>query len=299
MSAYAISGRGVRALKELVRGPANVGAPGFSPAAVSPDALPPVYTVRWAQSENNGDGAWIIYLANGQYDLYDGPQNPVPVGGDLMAAANYPAGWYVLPDTESGLVMLNLRFDWISASKSWYLASAKINGDWEDDDLEGTYETSSIVLAYVSRDGETGQTTVTQLVVGALVLPPPFGCDEEEGPYDPPQVDANSNSAKPWDIVDNDLVRRYFNVGGITYLWANGAAANVSQRVGYICLKIGAYGGNPLDSAEIVTAADMGALAAMQRDEGYYIIPLWHRSQNGDLVDMRVTPQLQLVEAAL
>ena len=299
MSAYAISQRGVRALTQLVRGPARQTSPGFSPAAVSPDVLPPVYTVRWAQSENDGSGAWIIYLADGQYDLYDGPENPIPIATDLTAAANYPEGWYIVPDPSSTTIWLNIRFAWHSTSKSWSVDSAKINGDWEDDEDEGTYSTTSIAIADASRDADTGEVCVTQLVVGALVLPPPFGCDEEDGPYDPPQVDANSNSAKPWDIVDNDLVRRYFNVGGITYLWSNGAAANISQRVGFICLKIGAYGGNPLDSAEIVTAADMAALGAMQRDEGYYVIPLWHRSQSGDLIDMRVTPQLQIVEAAL
>lgn len=292
MSAYAISPRGVRALTQLVRGPARQTSPGFSPAAVSPDALPPVYTVRWAQSENNGAGNWIIYLAGDV--LYDGPDTPIPVTNGLTAAANYPPGWYIVPSVRTSggdTVLLAVGYDFSSAYGKWELSAARINQSTGSD-----YE-CAINIAEVSRDDESGAVAVTQLVVGALVLPPPFGRDEEEGPYDPPT--GGDTTPKPWDIENDDLVRRYFNVGGITYLWTNGAAANVSQRVGYICLKIGAYGGNPLDSAEIVTAADMGALAAMQRDEGYYVIPLWHRSQNGDLVDMRVTPQLQLVEAAL
>lgn len=160
MSAYAISGRGVRALTQLVRGTANVGAPGFSPATVSPDATPPPFTVRWAQSEQNG--AWIIYLGADECLYAGGAALTITAG--LTAAANYPAGWFAVPnmDGETAVRLSVLTDDATGAIQDVAINNtdpAPLGETWND-----------YLIANVSRDSSTGKVRIEQLVVGAVML---------------------------------------------------------------------------------------------------------------------------------
>lgn len=94
--AYVLGERAARKFREMMRGET---ASGSSAGAVHPSfepAFPPPWECRWADSADNGDGSWIIWLPSGSL-VYAGADvtallvsSLTPVGGD------YPAGWYLL-----------------------------------------------------------------------------------------------------------------------------------------------------------------------------------------------------------
>lgn len=98
---YVLGPHAARELKRLIRGnggtsrrDAVAGALAFDSDYAHP------YTVQWAQSLNDGDGAWIIWLPPGHL-FVDGKEvdvtaAPSGTGGMTAAGGDYPAGWYVL-----------------------------------------------------------------------------------------------------------------------------------------------------------------------------------------------------------
>ena len=58
------------------------------------DDFPPPFTVRWAQSENSGSGAWVIWLPDpARLVFYD--EGWLSIGG-ISAAHTLPSGWYTM-----------------------------------------------------------------------------------------------------------------------------------------------------------------------------------------------------------
>lgn len=99
---YVLGPHAARELKRLIRGnggtsrrDAVAGALAFDSDYAHP------YTVQWAQSLNDGDGAWIIWLPPGHLFI-DGKEVDITAaqsggtGGMTAAGGDYPAGWYVL-----------------------------------------------------------------------------------------------------------------------------------------------------------------------------------------------------------
>lgn len=155
MSAYAISGKGVQRLKELLRG--NFAATGtdYAPATVSPDEYAAPYTVRWAQSINNGSGGWIIWLPSASLLYVNGAA--VDVRSGLSAAGSgYPAGWYSLGSvlgSTGGTVYLAVT---TGSSTTATFTNASSGADY------------AILIATATRNSSTKAVQVSQSVTSAL-----------------------------------------------------------------------------------------------------------------------------------
>ena len=120
MGNYVLSERAARALIPLIRGKAASSSPGYAPAAVSLDAFPAPFTVRWSQSENSGSGAWVIWLPDlAKLVQLDGAYLTLT---GVTAATKLPTGWYTIdelvPDTQEE-VWCNLHIP-----NTWPVATA-------------------------------------------------------------------------------------------------------------------------------------------------------------------------------
>ena len=72
----------------------NTGAVAATGLPVDPDKFPPPFTVRWSASENNGAGAWVIWLPDyARLVYYDRAWRPIE---GIVAASTLPAGWYTM-----------------------------------------------------------------------------------------------------------------------------------------------------------------------------------------------------------
>ena len=94
MAGYVLSAKAARALTRLVRGGADATAPTYTSATISPDDFPMPFTVRWSQSENSGEGAWVIWLPDPERLVYyDEEWRTI---GQIAAAQTLPSGWYTI-----------------------------------------------------------------------------------------------------------------------------------------------------------------------------------------------------------
>ena len=160
MGNYVLSERAARALIPLIRGKAASSSPGYAPAAVSLDAFPAPFTVRWSQSEDNGSGAWVIWLPDlAKCVQLDGVYLTLT---GVTAATKLPTGWYTIdelvPDTQEEVwCNLHIPNTWPVAS-----ATAHINDYAESADTE--YE--CVINVKVAQTAETaaGAKLVKQLV---------------------------------------------------------------------------------------------------------------------------------------
>jgi len=99
MGNYVLSERAARALIPLIRGKAASSSPGYAPAAVSLDAFPAPFTVRWSQSEDSGSGAWVIWLPDlAKLVQLDGAYLTLT---GVTAATKLPTGWYTIDELVS------------------------------------------------------------------------------------------------------------------------------------------------------------------------------------------------------
>lgn len=155
MSAYAISGKGIQRLKELLRGNFAATGTGYAPATASPDEYAAPYTVRWAQSINNGSGGWIIWLPSASLLYVNGAA--VDVRSGLSAAGSgYPAGWYSLDSvlgSTGGTVYLAVT---TGSSTTATFTNASSGADY------------AILIATASRNSSTNAVQVSQSVTSAL-----------------------------------------------------------------------------------------------------------------------------------
>lgn len=214
-NAYLISQRGVNALKDLLRGRPAATAPGFAPATVSPDEYAPPFTVRWAQSENDREGSWVIWLpifigtpgANSRLLIVGNDYVDFLAGtAALPAADNLPAGWRKLPNLATGGdVYMNIVRPLSLAPTSSILAwldSAPIDPS-QREESESDYHFYSILVAQMTTNATTGAKHVRQHVDSAITIPDfgsrhPGGSDGDEPGEPGPQ---------PFDIEQGIVVR--------------------------------------------------------------------------------------------
>ena len=129
------------------------------------------YEVRWAQSENNGEGAWVIWLPDTAKLLsYDGEY--VTLAG-ITASQALPDGWYTIDDLdgESEGVYLIVEKDTPSGgdSSETPTISAKLSGS--DGESEGEEEkVVALLVAEIETDSGTGAKRVKQYVDSAVTL---------------------------------------------------------------------------------------------------------------------------------
>lgn len=162
MGNYVLSERAARALTTLIRGKAASSSPGYAPAAVSLDAFPSPFTVRWSQSENDGSGAWVIWLPDlaklvqldGAYLTLEG----------VTAATKLPTGWYTIDDDDGEATEVYCNVHKPTGSGS---PSANIS---VDADTATTGESVIPVLVARMVTTESGAKLVKQFVDSSLIL---------------------------------------------------------------------------------------------------------------------------------
>lgn len=78
----------------VIRFRADKVAAGGAATPVSPDDFPPPFTVRWAQSENSGQGAWVIWLP----DFIVAYRNEYLRPTRCTRSQLLPRHWYIIDD---------------------------------------------------------------------------------------------------------------------------------------------------------------------------------------------------------
>lgn len=129
------------------------------------------YEVRWAQSENEGEGAWVIWLPDAAKLLsYDGEY--VTLDG-ITASQTLPDGWYTIDDLdgESEGVYLIVEKDTPSGGDSGETPtiSAKLSGSDGEGESEGE-KVVALLVAEIETNSDTGAKRVKQYVDSAVTL---------------------------------------------------------------------------------------------------------------------------------
>lgn len=164
--AYVISSKAARALTRLVRGSSDATAPTYKPAAISPDDFPPPFTVRWAQSQNNGRGAWVIWLNSASTHglvLVDGALKAITHG--ITAATGLPTGWFTMDDVAPLVTRVWLCYGKPKGTATEVLRITN-SGLIEDAD----YVYTSVCIATMSINTATGERRVRQRVRSVVTL---------------------------------------------------------------------------------------------------------------------------------
>ena len=108
---YVLSESAAREIKRLLRGTGEVSRRQGATAELAFDSeyVAP-YTVQWAQSANDGSGAWIIWLPSDDCLMVGGA--PIDLTSALTeAGGEYPTGWYLLDEIaeDADSVYLNVH----------------------------------------------------------------------------------------------------------------------------------------------------------------------------------------------
>jgi hypothetical protein len=174
---YVLGSGAARKLRTLLSGSGKTDSVprAGSELAIDNDYLPP-YTVQWAQSANDGEGSWIIWLPSEELLVVDG--QPVDVRDTLDAVGgDYPEGWYLLDclatDDDA---MLYMSIDMSALDR--YVVWSSDAGGLDEDGID-------ILVAETYVDSETGVKRVKQLVYSVVTIggqpaaqQDTYGCDE-------------------------------------------------------------------------------------------------------------------------
>lgn len=179
---YVLGPDAARALKRLLRGSGEISRRQGAAATLAFDSeyVAP-FTVQWAQSANDGEGSWIIWLP-GDLECLIVDGSGIDVAGSLDAVGgDYPAGWYLLGDDVFG----DDAFD--NGAAILYLAISGGVAEFTTD-REDAAGATIVPICKMFWDVDTGEKSVLQWVRSSLI----FG---------------RGGNAKPWDIeteIDDD-----------------------------------------------------------------------------------------------
>lgn len=180
------------------------------------------YEVRWAQSENDGEGAWVIWLPYMPLSEGDTPSyGPLLMVGNeyidfltgtaaLQHAQTLPSGWFVLRnDAEGGAVFMNVLVPTFWAATARVIAEIGTTPDLQPPDDEGfdmEYMHFSVLIATMSTDEDTGAKQVKQAVDSLIQVEGPIFGPNGEGIWPP---GGGESTPQPFDIDDDVVVRCY------------------------------------------------------------------------------------------
>lgn len=163
---YVLTDAAVRKLRGvLATRSGNTGAGGAA-ASVSPDDFPPPFTVRWAQSENNGSGAWVIWLNSASTHglvLVDGTLKAITHG--ITAATGLPTGWFTMDDVAPLATRVWLCY---GKPKSTAPEVLRITNSGLIEDANYVY--TSVCVATMSINTATGERRVRQRALSVVTL---------------------------------------------------------------------------------------------------------------------------------
>lgn len=174
---YVLGPNAARKIAEILRGSGEVSRRrGAAPSLAFDSEYVAPFSVQWAQSANDGEGAWIIWLPSD--DLVTIPEGSLDPSADLDdVGGDYPPGWYILTGEqldadEGGTLYLNVSIG--GASAAFSDAPAAASGDEFD-----------IPICTASVNSSTGERKVRQFVTSAIVVgggdggdENVYGCDE-------------------------------------------------------------------------------------------------------------------------
>lgn len=185
MANFVLAPAAVRALTNIVRGKMSQSTSAPAPAAVSRDTFPAPFAVRWAQSENEGDGAWVIWLPDTARLVMFAGAYVTPTG--VTAAASLPAGYYTIDNLPAAATQIWLRIRPPASETAAATASFAGAADSGQDAI-------NIQIAALATVAATGAKSVRQLVDSAVTVgggsggggeytptPAPFDFDADTG----------------------------------------------------------------------------------------------------------------------
>ena len=176
MKKYVLGPNAARQLKKLLRGSGEVSRRGnLSSALAFGSEYANPYAVQWAQSANDGEGGWIIWLPGDALLVVDG--QTVDVREDLEAVGgDYPDGWYLLGDVieDDGTLYLDIHFpdpeDETAVQEPTAEFSNGESADDDEDDEEDETRTVHVKVCDVATDSDTGARSVKQFVTSMILI---------------------------------------------------------------------------------------------------------------------------------
>lgn len=150
---YVLGPNAARKVAELIRGSGEVSRrQGATHALAFDSGFVAPYTVQWAQSVDDGEGSWIIWLPpGGDLFIIDGEADDISADLD-PAEGDYPEGWFKLGDIldrdEGGTLYLDPP-----------------SGGFTD-----TPGSETIKICAAAVDADTGARSVQQFVTSAIIL---------------------------------------------------------------------------------------------------------------------------------
>lgn len=189
------------------------------------------YEVRWAQTENDGEGAWVIWFPT--EETYKNIQNPVLMVGTIRITASevtdadtLPLGWKILPNAAAGGdVWLRVDVprgaglddpDWSSNIS----AAFKTQDDTPSYNPTDQYTHFAIPIAKAWTDQNSGAKHVRQYVTSLVKLS--VNTDKEGGDGGGDGGDGGESTPQPFDIENDMVVRCYSSAPcGIMLVGAN------------------------------------------------------------------------------
>ena len=163
---YVLTDAAVRKLRGVLAPRAGNTGTGGAATPVSPDDFPPPFTVRWAQSQNNGSGAWVIWLNSGSTHglvLVDGALKAITHG--ITAATGLPTGWFTMGEVASSATRVWLCYGKPKGTAPEVLRITN-SGLIED----ANYVYTSVCVATMSINTATGERRVRQRVSSVVTL---------------------------------------------------------------------------------------------------------------------------------
>ena len=188
---YVLTDAAVRKLRGvLAPRSGNTGAGGAA-TPVSPDDFPPPFTVRWAQSQSEGQGAWVIWLpSSGSLVNYNGAW--LTFSG-TSAASGLPTGWVRaqgVSASATAVYLLVVTPPGQTSKRAMFASSSSVSGV--------TVHFSALV-ATMSVDATTGARRVKQTVDSSVIIGAEGGGDVN---LDDVSTDYNGSTEvqiKDWD----------------------------------------------------------------------------------------------------
>lgn len=187
-----IAGNGIRTT--ITAGGTIISAiPAPAPKKADVEFLHP-FEVRWSATARNKQGAWVIWLPDDSSLVYVGNAY-VPQIANIVAEAALPAGWYRMSHISATATAV-----WLIIRTSTLTGAVRVYPSESPEQPQTGYTISSILVATMTRDAQTGSWSVKQFIDSAIT----FGGGGGGGSValDDVSLDWNSNDEaqiKDWD----------------------------------------------------------------------------------------------------
>lgn len=162
-----------------------------APASKKQKDKPLPFEVRWSPTQNDGEGAWVIWLPSTPTPDTGGQQRIILIGdqyyqiNSLNSASGLPSGWYILRNSASGGdVWFNVTYPYRIGASSIIAGDIQTERAFRPEDQVDGYYKISVHIASMATDDTTGAKKVYQFVdsqINLAQLPMAPGGDGGEG----------------------------------------------------------------------------------------------------------------------